>query len=808
MAAPTARPPAGKHKGLCLGCHSQLLDVLSPQQFMKDGRAGEDEGYWMLSIVVDRCEACRPPLSERIARGCFEWLGHDMSPVFDVCLTAKQHAEAVTSTMVGAVADAPERVHNGNIQLANMRGNSIVGGDIGDDTLYKEAIFQVWPYITALLASGESDRSTYFNEWCCCPGRTALLRSQKYIMIRKSKRTTEAVHTDAITVDEQIYGKRGKESGVDYVTLISDMDPDKGVDTFDSALAAKFGPTTKDAIFFGSTPMRVRDAIQGRIVDKFVEFDMTDQDRNELITITESFCDEIRDSDTVDRIASWILFGDLKSKKWTLQRAEMALNVLMYTLNPEFKFSASIKLEPMASGKPPRMLIADGDSGAVMSALIIGVLERYICKYHKHRTIKGKPKSLRMTEICHSAFEMKNTSEAWEAFMMENDGSAWDTCCKRSLRDLTENRIIDTMYEKLYKFFTPYNWFQDARRKADSKNKYKLQMNTSKVNVCEYIKGSRFTQDELCRVLCKKRTSACIDSIRRSGDRGTSILNWIVNITCWAWVLSGTNGLSIVNANGKVCTDIFGTRRRFKIWLEGDDSLLWLTGRVFTPAELEALESRWIKLGHRPKLFQRINGDVAEFCGWKIVVNKYGLDEASAIPDVPRMLGNCFYTTAKEAVEAAKDGDPITFGRVAGPALIARAGSIAERVPSVARWITRLANGLTDRDGNVITDEMFSRDDLFRLGVADLTELMPEWWKDDDPEKLLDLRYGSFCDNVFRQVSNSIASGGLSREAELAVRHGWVKTTAEWFEYVTLLDAVDCHTCDDVYRRIVPSGMM
>lgn len=838
MAAPTARPLAAKQKGLCFGCHAQLLDVLKPDQFIRDGRAGDDEGYWMLSIVIGRCEACKPPLTERFARSFFEMAGHDMSVVYDVCLTAKQHAEAVTSTMVGAVADAPERVQNGNIQLANMRANSIVGADIGDDTLYKEAIFQIWPFVTALLASSDADSSTFSNNWCCCGGRTAVLRNQKYIMVRKSNRPVRDFgdhcpewldppdgsylaqlraesrsgmfyhHTTDETVEEQIHGRNDLHTDIPHVTLICDEDPDKGTRSEKDALAAKFGPTTTDRVFYDNTPARVNEAIDKRITQKHVEFDMTDLERDELTAVTDHFCDEIRESDSIDRIASWLLFGNLKSKKWTISRAEMALNVLMWQLNPDFSFAAAIKLEPMGKGKPPRMLIADGDAGAVMSALTIGVLERYICRYYKNRTIKGKPKSARMTEICKEAFEMKNTSEAFEAFMMENDGSAWDTCCKSTLRDLTENRILDVMYDKLYKFFTPYNWFQEPRRRADHKKKYKLQINTNKVDVCAFPRGSRYTQDELARAMCKRRAQACIDSIRRSGDRGTSILNWIINIICWAWVLSGGTGVTIVHSNGKVCIDIFGTKRRFKIWLEGDDSLLWLTGRIFTPAELEVLEARWTQLGHRPKLFQRVTGDVAEFCGWKVVVNQYGLDETTAMPDVPRMLANCFYTTAKEAIALAKHGDPLGFGRVVGPALIARAGSIADRAPSIAHWLTRLAGGFTNKDGDTIADEMFSRDDMYRLGVEDMNELLPEWWKNDDPAKLLDTRYGSFCDNVLRQVSNSIATGGLCREADLAVRHGWVKTKSEWFNFVNTLTAVECTTSDEDYRRIVPPGMM
>lgn len=755
-----------------------------------------------MQIVIERCSACAPPFYERAARTCCEWMGHDMSVVRDVCLTSKQHAEAVTSSSVGAVADAPERVHNGNIQLANMRANSITGVDIGDDTLYKEAIFQIWPYVAALLSSEKADSNTFMNGWCCCSGRTAVLRSEKFITLRKPKR--EAVVDAAPTADEQIFGNT-THSGLQHVTLVHDSDEEKGTPSAKDALAAKFGPTTKDKVFFDNTPKRVAEAIDERINKKHVPMDMTDQERDDLTHITDQFCEEIRNSDTVDRIASWLLFGDLKSKKWTLSRAEMALNVLMWQYNPDFCFSAAIKLEPMPKGKPPRMLIADGDAGAVMSALTIGVLERYLCRYHKHRTIKGKPKGARMVEICEQAFEMQNLTEALPAFMLENDGSAWDTCCKGPLRDLTENRVLDVMFEKLYKFFTPYNWFQAARQKADSRPKYKLHMNTNKIDINAFTNGSRFTQDELAKVLCKRRMQASIDSIRRSGDRGTSILNWLINIICWAWVLCGSVGTAVVHPNGKVCVDIFGTRRRFKIWLEGDDSLLWLSGRSFTRAELEALEARWTKLGHRPKLFQRVKGDVAEFCGWKIVCTEYGLDASTAVPDVPRMLENCFYTTAKEAVKAAAEGDAVQFARVVGPALIARAGSIADRVPSIAHWLTKLAGSLDGKDG--IADEMFSRDDLFRLGVADLTELLPEWWKDDDPQKLLDTRYGSFCDNVYRQVSNAIATGGLIREADLAVRHGWVRTNSEWFDFVRMLDAITLTTSEEVYRRLVPSGM-
>ena len=45
------------------------------------------------------------------------------------------------------------------------------------------------------------------------------------------------------------------------------------------------------------------------------------------------------------------------------------------------------------------------------------------------QTIKGKPKSVRMGEICKEAFQPTHGGSAragLDAFMMENDGSVWD----------------------------------------------------------------------------------------------------------------------------------------------------------------------------------------------------------------------------------------------------------------------------------------------------------------------------------------------------------------------------------------------
>ncbi|CAE8678160.1 unnamed protein product [Polarella glacialis] len=84
--------------------------------------------------------------------------------------------------------------------------------------------------------------------------------------------------------------------------------------------------------------------------------------------------------------------------------------------------------------------------------------------------------------------------------------------------------------------------------------------------------------------------------------------------------------------------------------------------------EMEVFTKRWTQLGHRPKLFQRRDGDVAEFVGWKMCSDHFGIIPGTIIPDVPRLLGNCFYSTAAEVVLTAVEGDRKAFGKAVASA--------------------------------------------------------------------------------------------------------------------------------------------
>lgn len=699
-----------------------------------------------------------------------------------------------------------------------MRVNGSPPGTEGRDALYKQAMYEFWPWLSALLVAGAGGNE--FDEFICFCGRGRDHQLVERVFVKNPLLVVEPDVFNAITcaasslsqflagVDVPAVGSESAIVGVKLICDTADDIPDA------KPLAVQFLPTSKDKLFYANTPSSLRRAIDGRVVQNHdkgaAKLDLTVEEKIELGSAVELCVDDINTSECISRIAAWLLFEDYKSPKWSIKRAETQLMILMAQWDPNYQLKASIKLEPMGKKNgipvPPRMLIADGDLGAVMSACIVGVLERFYRKRKGHRMTKGAGKADVMYRVCKQSEGIHNMNRII-GFILENDGTAWDVCCGHALRELIENKIIDAVVGKLGHLFTPVSHFTEPRKKVDTAKKHTLTATPPTDGwYTKLAKGAIWGEvdmnDDEAKAQFRKQIKEIITAIRRSGDRGTSILNWITNECCWAWVLCGAGSSKFVRYNQQRIVDIFGIERLFRAFMEGDDSLLWLSGLAYTKEQLAVLHSRWLKLGMLPKLFQRVDGDVAEFVGWKIAVNHFGLDWDTAMPDVPRLLQNAGYSTAKAAVLAAVSGDSKEFGHVVSPAVMARASSIAMRTPSIARWLCDLALEANED----LEDSRFSRDDLFRMN-GDLQELLPEWWQNDDPARLLKVRFLSFADQTNSLISESIATGGACREAELAVRHGWVETEGEWRRFVGMLPAVTRHTSCAEFRAILPAGM-
>jgi hypothetical protein len=862
-----------------------MIDALGERDFLKYKRWEEaDEGYWRITLHSNRCERCNNNGVHSVMQDytgdvevCLTWKQyHDglLAGSVGAVTVAPERVQGGSIQMSNMRHNTPKDGQGGKDGLY-VTSLSALWPLITSALVSDERMTDHRSYLTRYLSA-------------CCGGTTHRLkqclwvpletvqdqievlgaeRERELVLAREKEALAAEKAAEKAKLSEKPSGFTGKEwylhtplpkvdgtpmklremvtlprtdrlaSKLPGVCLCLDAMTAPGLGLEADALAVGFGPDAGKC-FYANTPMNLAEGIKQRMEIPHVPVTLTADEIAEISMIVAKVVELIESDKLIDEIAELMLFGekitglngDLASKKWSQTRAGNALMQAIARIMPEYQFQAAIKIEPMQpavgkkAAKPPRVLIADGDVGAVMSAFSLGVLERWTCARFGHQMIKGKAKCDVMEDIVNATeyrppLHSGGLGEALKGVMLENDGSAWDACCSSFLRELTENQLLDAIYKRLTKYVCPYNAFSDARQKADKKKHIKIGQDARKVTVEAMMGNEKLDENYLYSAMCKKMFRTTILSIRRSGDRGTSILNWWMNKLIWTFVLcGGPNGAKAVLRNAQVLVDCFGTRRRFLFWFEGDDSLIWLSGGNFSELELFVMHEKWVRCGMRPKLFMRTNRrsyDVAEtkwtddseaeFCGWKFTTNETGLERGTACPDMPRLLANCFYSSDKSAIKAAQSGDSSAFALAVGPALIARAAQIATTCPSVTTWLLNLAASIGDAD---LHTAEFTRDDMYKLGAErEMEGLLPEGWKQVNLNRYCEISYGSFLDRANVSVSTCLASGGLAREASLAIAHKWVDTADEWNEFLDKLPLINLMTTRAEFEEVLPPRM-
>jgi hypothetical protein len=582
-------------------------------------------------------------------------------------------------------------------------------------------------------------------------------------------------------------------------------DPDETIVQGDRPLAASTGVTVRDPVYFANNLRRIREAHLKRQVQKFVPVLLTDAEKKEMKDIALEFVKQMQnDKKKIERIVGGLLFGNYKSAKWSTNRAVDGLNKLHQSYNPHYKFSAAVKVESYRDGKPPRLLVADGDAGQIMAWLVMGVLERYTFSTYKVRSIKGMEKGLRMSELAkdlqHRARSaLGEVGDPVLCSILENDGSAWDACMSLLLRELQENVIMDGLAEMISDFIVPLSEYTEQRLSANKLATYKIAC-VPKINM--FVERD-ISLEELTCAVTKKQYLLAVDAVRRSGCRGTSILNFLANMITWVWVLAGPRATTLIRPNAQKFTDVFGVSRFVKFCFEGDDSILSLTG-ILSPEQVATMSERWTRCGHRPNLYLRATNDVAEFTGYKFIVDPYGLVEGTDVPDLKRQFAGLGYTAARGAIEAAVRGDVSTFSKVVVPGMYARAYPVSKRMPHMGSFMLRYAELHAAR--GAVDQYTYSGDDLVRMDAFDKADL-PEFWKEHNDEAKLcapSLRWQNLKTQVQQAASTSLCTTSLYEEACLAYRHGWCASADEYTKFITNLGAVTIETDKTIFREIVP----
>lgn len=384
----------------------------------------------------------------------------------------------------------------------------------------------------------------------------------------------------------------------------------------------------------------------------------------------------------------------LKSGKWSKQRFDTGLEKLLGGTTFKYEHKAMVKNEVLSGAaldKPPRLLIQDGDEGQIMALAVVGVMEHVLFKHYEIFSIKHRPK--------HEAMEFVAKQCAGRGppcFLLEGDGSAWDTTCGAFIRNAVENPLLKHVGSILARLrFAPEAWI-DAHQASCEAAKAKIKP----------PRGGRGLGG------LTRSFAAWMEMFRRSGHRGTSVLNWLLNFVVWACALS---------AEPRQFMDV--GRYRYKcrwtgmdllryINCEGDDSILRLALALLT--HLPAITAFWERLGFNMKLIVR-NGTPAEFCGW-LFATKEGLGATGVItPDVARAVGKLAWTTSPCIVGALRsrdyEGARAKLPGVAKATFYALANTHAGYNDPLAMFALRLAEGI---DGDLILDD----ETRYKLGAT------------------------------------------------------------------------------------------
>jgi hypothetical protein len=198
-----------------------------------------------------------------------------------------------------------------------------------------------------------------------------------------------------------------------------------------------------------------------------------------------------------------------------------------------------------------------------------------------------------------------------------------------------------------------------------------------------------------------------IDAIRRSGHRGTSVLNWWMNFVMWTCSIfkEPERFLDVTVRNG---VDETGNPRWWNGAFEGDDSLCAMKPPMEEGDDMcKIFLAWWTRMGFNMKIVFAANKGLATFCGWHMACGEKGLT-GFCCPELPRALVGAGISCSTAIIQAAKAGDINTVKDIAAAGALARAFDFAGLVPSASRKFQAYANSVK-RSRDVSDREMSMR---------------------------------------------------------------------------------------------------
>jgi len=439
------------------------------------------------------------------------------------------------------------------------------------------------------------------------------------------------------------------------------------------ARSALIGPVSHKPLLYGETPHNIKLAIEGRIDKKYKDPTIDAELREKIWRYAETAKGyrgnkKERGIFSTERIDAWarknLYMGcdleDLRSKKWTTKRMENEINCLLQKIDPKIRLELGIKLENMGEGKYPRFLIKDKDRGQVMSLPVIKCFEDLLFEHFKKKCIKHKPRDKGLDDLFEELRSGMKNSEVIEA-----DGSAWDTCCGPEIRDLLENGILEHITGYLAaNYIVPESWLK-RHLEVCKTDKFKLYFGK---------KGSKDYEETIGMIIAE------LGAIRRSGHRGTSVLNWWLNYSLWHICIfeDPTEFLDYTRVCGK---DVWGTKRKLKSGMEGDDSGLNTSPSI--KRHQKDIEAFWDKVGFNMKI--SFPKDYMTFCGVRVALDDKGPIPGRWLPEVHRAMRNAGVSKSPALMEGVWARGEKCVASVAACTYLSRSYAYAGRSPTLSK---------------------------------------------------------------------------------------------------------------------------
>jgi hypothetical protein len=331
---------------------------------------------------------------------------------------------------------------------------------------------------------------------------------------------------------------------------------------------------------------------------------------------------------------------NMVSRKWSPGRTSKAMSDLaeVYDFDVLSKdYTGFIKREAsdIRKGKP-RIIQNLGDVRQLASLAVIAVMEHAVFDIMQHHSIKYQPKETRLREWTVDAEE-----RVVNGVYIEGDGTCFDAHVHTHILQHEEELMLIVLgHLQGYAFEVPLEWA--SKEIAANPRDYKLS--------CKEVGFGREV-----RRYCKK-----LRAQRRSGERWTSLCNYLVNLTHWTAVLAHnvTGTMDSIIAGSPTYKRVQNDEdRHFEFIFEGDDSLVRLPRDGLTVDEIQNIEEGWGLLGFDFKMQSSVNGPkILEFCG----MHAYTAGDTIADhrdpvigdaplwwPDIKRTLKGCNYLKSR-----------------------------------------------------------------------------------------------------------------------------------------------------------------